>query len=521
MNFPPYDPTSLPPDTPSLDVPDVQFYHDDLEKVSIGSNYFSSSGLLASGCNSLTYLGDFEPQRSCAESVASSSSGSHWPAPNLHPKSDVTGERLETPNAKNSIIAAWDYAQDFGPKVIWPPGRAIDNEEFDPEGAMPVVLQSISNLGIVDDPVFKEMGCFYSTFLARYMYDYAAVRNIIMPRVCQRLQLSDSLKHGMLSTAILYRANYEGSMLTARLRKYATEHYLLAARRLELELQSGRSSPWVNLASLIELANYAYHAGNLSDYYYYISQAAVAVRLAIGGNSLDLLTLRGAHTFDVRYFAWCDILHSMALSRPTLLNYESDLHQTDAVGDNHADPDRGIEWVVGCPDILIVLFARITALRHAHLSTEEKITRGSEIEQLIRGLQFRLARARHPILRVARLGAHEIWRHTAILYVHQAVFKSDSSHPVVKDSVKQVIRIASTLKPGVNPDCFLPVPYFIAGFFANSEKDRYNLKNRILGCGNERYLRHLASALDDLWNETDTTGRLVTWSTKQPPAFLF
>lgn len=46
-------------------------------------------------------------------------------------------------------------------------------------------------------------------------------------------------------------------MLTARLRKYATEHYLLAARRLELELQSGRSSPWVNLASLIELANYA------------------------------------------------------------------------------------------------------------------------------------------------------------------------------------------------------------------------------------------------------------------------
>lgn len=160
MNFPPYDPTSLPPDTPSLDVPDVQFYHDDLEKVSIGSNYFSSSGLLASGCNSLTYLGDFESQRSCAESVASSSSGSHWPAPNLHPKSDVTGERLETPNAKNSIIAAWDYAQDFGPKVIWPPGRAIDNEEFDPEGAMPVVLQSISNLGIVDDPVFKEMGYF-------------------------------------------------------------------------------------------------------------------------------------------------------------------------------------------------------------------------------------------------------------------------------------------------------------------------------------------------------------------------
>jgi hypothetical protein len=139
----------------------------------------------------------------------------------------------------------------------------------------------------------------------------------------------------------------------------------------------------------------------------------------MGGNSIDLLNLYGEHTFDVRCFAWCDILSSMALARPTLLNYESNIRNVSHISGDCVDPDRGLEWIVGCPDVLVILLARTTALSHARVSVEEKISRGGEIEQFIRRSEFRPVRAKHSRLRVARLGAQEIWRHTALLYVHQ------------------------------------------------------------------------------------------------------
>lgn len=176
----------------------------------------------------------------------------------------------------------------------------------------------------------------------------------------------------------------------------------------------------------------------------------------------------------------------MALSRPTLLDYESNIQmplQSDTSVEHRAHPDWGVEWICGCPDILTVLLARTTALRHAQTLSEDKASRGRQLEQLIRDWQFKPVGAKLSTLRVARLGAQEVWRHTAILYVHQVsilllnctligysskpkktIFKSDSNHPIVKDSVKNIIRIASTLQPGVNPDCFLPVPYFIVSF---------------------------------------------------------
>lgn len=177
----------------------------------------------------------------------------------------------------------------------------------------------------------------------------------------------------------------------------------------------------------------------------------------------------------------------MALSRPTLLSYESDMEcpeLPETRGDHRAHPDKGVEWIFGCPDILAVFLARIAALRHSRFPAEEKTYRGKEIERLIRQWPFSLVQAKDSVLRVARLGAQEIWRHAAILYIHQAsprliemltymleclpcsqaIFKSGSSHSVVKDSVKHIVRIASTLKPGVNPDCFLFVPYFIVSY---------------------------------------------------------
>ncbi|KAJ1305764.1 hypothetical protein OPQ81_010494 [Rhizoctonia solani] len=391
------------------------------------------------------------------------------------PKAPTHNRALET--------RMWEHAQDFGPRIIWPSRATDDNDDYDPEGVMSLIRRSLATLRISEEPIFQEM----------------------------------------ISFSLLFRANYEASPSMNSLRNRSKEQYQFALRALRLELESDYLSPRVKIAGLVELMNHEYCAGYLSAYYHHLDQAASLVRKVMGNAAIEFTNLIGEQTFDVRCIVWYDILSSMALARPTLLDYRTDAQELSRFSrwDEMLDPDRGVEWIVGCPDILVMLIARISALRHARILPEERVICGTEIEQLLRNVQFRPVRAKSSAFRVARLAMQEICRHAAILYIYHAIFKSDSSHPMVRDSVKTIVRIASTLKPGHNPDCLVPVPYFIAGSFAESQRDRLILKSRILSCGNERYLRYLAATLDELWEETDATGRLAGWSGKHPPTFAF
>ncbi|GAB1521104.1 hypothetical protein RhiTH_004195 [Rhizoctonia solani] len=409
-----------------------------------------------------------------------------------------------------------EYARDYGPKVVWPPAA----DAFDPEGIMPLAQQSTGVPRIIDGPIFRGVRDFFEKFLTRFFYNYATIHENLHVRIRRRFGASMSLKYGMLGMAALFRSNYEHSVVPTSMQKSTKELHRLTSRMIQLELENDAISPWIKLAGLWELLNYEYFDGILSSYYAHLNQAASVVRLALGSNTIDILKLSGEQTFDLRCIAWADILSSMALARPTLLNYESDIHNRPQYDDS-GDPDKGVEWVFGCPDILAILMARTSALRHACISFEEKVECGHEIQQLVCDWKFRPVPAQRSALRVARVASQEIWRHAAILYIHQSILKSDSSNPVVRNSVKLIIQIASTLIPGVNPDCFLAVPYFIAGSFAAVQKDRYTLRSRILTSGNEGFLRHLVVALDDLWKETDAKGRLTTWSERYPPRIVF
>ncbi|CAE6436565.1 unnamed protein product [Rhizoctonia solani] len=456
----------------------------------------------------------------------------HYSSPRLHPpnhscvdsldvhcgmdKIEATRSSLDSVKVKNTIIQAWEHAQDFAPCVIWPPEASDDSDTFDPEGAMPTLRRSILRLNEIKfvEPMFTEISNFYLGFLSRMIYDYSLVSNSLVRWMLRRYRLSGSAKHGMLGTVMLIRSFYERSALVLSLRERAKELYSDAIHEFSHELDDIRLSPRIKLASLVEIMNYEYHAGHLSSYYAHGSQAAPLVKLIMGSDIIDLLNLRGEEAFDVCCFAWCDILDSMSTSRPTQCKYISDLEH---ISQADIGPESGIEWIYGCPNVLAVLLARTTALRHAQLSDQETALQGSEMEQIIRNWQFRHVRATGSLLRVSRIAAQEIWRHAAILYVHHAILKSDSSHPLVKDSVKNIIKLASTLKPGVTPDCFLAAPYFIAGSFAASQRDRYILRSRLMNCGNGGYLWNLATTLDELWKESDKTGRLTSWSESETP----
>ncbi|CAE6341358.1 unnamed protein product [Rhizoctonia solani] len=409
----------------------------------------------------------------------------------------------------NTTLKKWEYAQEYGPRVVWPPEDRESNPDFDSEGTIDVVRKSIDALTrtVVIEPAFQEILHFYSTYLSRMYYDYAIVNEDTMEWILQRYKISTAAKYAMLATATSFRANYEMTPSTSSLRDYAKELHFLALKHLDLELDDNETSPQDKLVALEEMTRYEYFANTSSTYYPHLIQSASVVREILQSDSIDLLSLGGKHTFDIRCFAWCDITNSMAASRPTLLTYESDLERAQHIDfeDAHSDPDKGVEWIFGCPDVIAVLMARTIALKHLRIPKEEKLSRGIKLERTILGW----------------VGVQEMWRHAAIIHIHQAIFNSDPTHTSVRDSVKNIIKIASTLKPGVNPDCFLSIPYFIAGAFAISTKDRYTLKSRILGCGNERILRNLASNLEDVWAKTDSTGRFTSWSDKENSTIFF
>ncbi|KAG8696909.1 hypothetical protein FRC11_000397, partial [Ceratobasidium sp. 423] len=408
----------------------------------------------------------------------------------------------------------WEYAQDFGPRIVCPPGGFANSDELDPEGAIPTFRQSVTALTqrIAPEPLFQDVCYFYSTFLIRIFYDYALIPGSFADWIYQRFNTSNTSKYAMLSTAALFRSDFERSIMTPTWRACAKELYSLAIRQLTHDLEDARLSPREKLTGLVEVMNYEYHSGRFSDYYSHGILAVPLVKAIVGSDTIDFLNIRGIHMFDVNFWAWCDILDSMATSRPTWFKYESDLERAAQPGteESGACEDKGIEWIYGCPNVVAVLLARTSSLRHAKLPEEEKWLQGAELEQLIRNWQLQPVGARGPLLRVTRVGAQEVWRHAGILYVHHAILKSDPSHPSVRDSVKNIIKIASMLKPGGTPDSFLVVPYFLAGFYATTQKDRYTLKSRVLNSGNGQFLRLLASNLEELWKETDSTGRLTS-----------
>jgi hypothetical protein len=93
-------------------------------------------------------------------------------------------------------------------------------------------------------------------FLTRFYYDYAAIHENLHVRIRRRFEASNSLKHGMLGMAALFRSNYEHSMVPSSTHKSAKDLHRLASRTLQLELENESISPWVKLASLWELLNY-------------------------------------------------------------------------------------------------------------------------------------------------------------------------------------------------------------------------------------------------------------------------
>ncbi|QRV74755.1 Fungal specific transcription factor domain [Ceratobasidium sp. AG-Ba] len=400
-----------------------------------------------------------------------------------------------------------------------------EEDDIDPEGLLAEVERSMRSIRLDGVENISDLYDFYLMFFSRLVFEPVRIYQNLASVLLERFQTSDVMRHSMLSIAFLYRSLYDKSASPIPLQAHAEKLHQMASQQVQLDIKNPNLSPAVKLSSLMEVLFYEYSSGGCDSYYQLLQQAQPFVRALMGGDIIDFMSLRGKETFDIRVFAWCDILSAMALSRPTLFTYETDIEpllvvDPDAPPPIADDDDVGLEWMVGCPNVMIVLMARISALRDMNVSPEEKRARAEAIENSIRAWQARPSQTSNSFLKVVRMSAQEIWRHSMILFLYHAIFKVGPLHRAVKDAVRQIISLAQTIPAGRNPDIFLPVPYFLAGAVSISRKDRMFLRSRLLGCGKERALLDLVAVLDSVWKEMDTTGNSVDWSARAPPVMF-
>ncbi|CAE7225623.1 unnamed protein product [Rhizoctonia solani] len=335
----------------------------------------------------------------------------------------------------------------------------------------------------------------------------------------------NSARLGLLGTTILFHyyisPNGHQSLLD-----HSQQLINAATTSIQLEMTQPGMPISARFAGLSVVLLYHYYSGNLGAYVSCIDAAAPMVKALVSSHPVEFHGLRGAETIDIRSFVWCDIFTAIAASRPTRLVYDCNaeilLHKNQ-MGPNPADMtlDIGLEWMCGLPDAMLMLIIQVINLSHSPLSRPERLVHAAGIEKALRDWKVWPSKTTNSIMRIQRMGAQEIWRYFAILYLYQAIHQAPPSHEVVRQSVGQIFKLGSMLRLGHNPDCLLTVPYFVAGTFAISVQHRQFFRKRLLSCGIETYGQTLVKGLEELWQKSLDTGKYNDWTTRSSPIVIF
>ncbi|CAE6428856.1 unnamed protein product [Rhizoctonia solani] len=362
-----------------------------------------------------------------------------------------------------------------------------EEETFKPSEWLPATLQLISLYVSLDLPFqdrvrWSSVVDAYFTFLVRYSYDPSNLPVHIADFIARHYQV-ESVRLGILGSSLLFYSFLNPGPPQVTLRTHAYELINAATTVLQTEMAQANTTLNAQLAGISEVLSFYYFAGDLGGYIKYIGQAAPVVQRLVGTAPVSIHKLYGSETLDIRLFAWCDVFSAMATSRPTWLAYDCNadaLLSRNQKGQELPYLDSGLEWMCGLPDAFLLLTIQILNLTHASISPTERIARAATIEAALRSWKVWPSGIPNSVMRIQRVSAQEIWRHSTILYLYQVIHKATSNQEVVQQSVKQIIKLASTLRPGHNPDCLLYIPYFLAGTFAVSVKDRQFIRSRLM-----------------------------------------
>ncbi|KAJ1311918.1 hypothetical protein OPQ81_010378 [Rhizoctonia solani] len=181
----------------------------------------------------------------------------------------------------------------------------------------------------------------------------------------------------------------------------------------------------------------------------------------------------------------------------------------------NADDGPGLRWLIGLPDKLLLVLARMnTLLENPGSHADRRVVR--ELEEDLGAFKpcISCVPGDDPVLVVGRLAVQESWRLAGYVYLYMGVCGGDSSDDRVVKVQKQFMQFLETLKPRRNPDSFLIFPMLALGIATSSFTDRSILSARLWGVSEctkpGTTANDVVRILNDIWART--AKRPAVWS---------
>ncbi|KAH7320348.1 hypothetical protein B0J17DRAFT_773104 [Rhizoctonia solani] len=219
----------------------------------------------------------------------------------------------------------------------------------------------------------------------------------------------------------------------------------------------------------------------------------------------------------LRRFAQIDIIFSVFSDKPMFFWYEvanPDRQPSDLYQSVRAIQDDGIvQWLHGIPDQIILLFAKMKAIRQNGLTPNEQTI--TSLEQEIGEVQTSSGSSSEPFLAIMRSVVQECWRQTAFVYLYMAVCEDPCDTPRVKKAFKRYMKLLNGTTPGRLPDEFLVLTLQLISSAAQRQRDREVIRRRVLGMykNDPTYVVKDQSIrlMEDYWARADAEGRQIMW----------
>lgn len=277
------------------------------------------------------------------------------------------------------------------------------------------------------------------------------------------------------------------------------------------------------LAALQDLAFYAFMVLNSSAGYtifrkcspLFLQLAAKYPPMWADGSAISIHHALYSQTHPIIKFVFADTIASLAFGVIPLIHYDTTVHTTDHL----LGWQPFLEWVYGCPIIMIILLAKVNSSRISRLVNRDAVAPNEadiqDIENHLREWKATIDYVDQPTNLIARLAVQECWRQSVLIYMYMGMCGANSADKRVEPLVKQVVQLASTVETGSPLEIHLFIPCLIAGAAARKERHRAIIRKKIQASqkADACLLRgaDFVFVLDHLWHNAASGGASTTW----------
>ncbi|GAA5865220.1 hypothetical protein JCM8547_008319 [Rhodosporidiobolus lusitaniae] len=235
-----------------------------------------------------------------------------------------------------------------------------------------------------------------------------------------------------------------------------------------------------------------------------------------------------------------EIFQTILRNRKSCVNFTCNTSFSDA--DDDPTMVCGVEWLFGCPDILMCTLAATSnlavdirsdpaAYTSSGILASHYAARAASLLNTLQSYNPRLrAHLRGPSLyNTARIAVQETWRQAALIHYHQTISRLPADDPVLQGCLVSLLDVYDVVEKGLPALLMGPVtvPLFLASSVALTPQHQYKLRLRHEIVGVYQGPRDCHRFIERLWRKSFTElgeGKQMDWhelaEVEKPLAYL-